>query len=204
MFDSLNLNYALLGLGAKPSDDLFQSLRKAYTEPGRFYHTDVHVAECLRHAKRYGHLAMSLPEIEISIWFHDAVYDTRRNDNEELSAEWAKRELMALGAPLEAISTVAEMILATKTHKSVFPDTNLLLDIDLGVLGASPPIFENYDQGIRNEYSWVPIADYRMGRSKVLASFLERPAIFKTLELKNEYETQARENLHRKLADLSA
>lgn len=204
MFDAFNLNAALVRFGAKSSDGLFEQLQLAYTEPGRYYHTDRHIAECLRQAKRYGHLAMSLVEIEIAIWFHDSVYDTHRNDNEEKSAEWAERELDQLGAPTKSISRVSEMILATKRHLSKNPDTILLIDIDLGVLGADRTIFEQYDQAIRQEYAWVPDADYRLGRSKVLASFLERPAIFQTSAIKNQYEIRARENLYRKIAQLVA
>ena len=77
VFDVRDLNAALLGLGARSSAELFEELRTAYCEPARYYHTDVHVAECLRHAKRYAHLAESLPEIEVAIWFHDAVCQRR-------------------------------------------------------------------------------------------------------------------------------
>jgi predicted metal-dependent HD superfamily phosphohydrolase len=204
MFDATSLNAALMSVGANSSIRLFEALQSAYKKPGRYYHTATHVAECLHQAKRYGHLATSLEEIEVAIWFHDAVYDTQRNDNEEKSAEWAERELSSLGARVESIARISEMMLATRTHSSTNLDTLLLIDIDLGILGAEPAIFEHYDQAIRREYSWVPEPDYRAGRIKVLSSFLERPAIFQTSEINVQYEVRARENLQRKIIELVA
>lgn len=203
MLDPRNMNTALVGLGAKPPTRLFEELLAAYTAPDRHYHTDAHVAQCLRQARRFGHLAHSIHEIEAAIWFHDAVYDTKRMDNEEKSAEWAQRELARLGARVDATDRVVEMILATKSHTSTNPDTILMVDIDLGILGAPPAHFEIYDQAIRKEFFWVPIADYRAGRAKVLGSFLERPVIFGTAEINLQYETRARENLLKKLEELT-
>jgi predicted metal-dependent HD superfamily phosphohydrolase len=204
MFDTCSLNATLIGLGARSSDRLFTELQTAYTSSGRYYHTDTHITACLRQAQRYGHLALSMPEVTAAIWFHDAIYDTHRNDNEAKSAEWAERALTALGARSESIARITEMILATRTHTSTNPDTLFLIDIDLSILGAEPAIFEHYDQAIRREYAWVPEADFRAGRTKVLASFLARPAIFQIAEINIEYEIPARENLHRKIIELAA
>lgn len=204
MFEVNNLNEAILGIGASPSDRLFATLNEAYGEVGRHYHTGTHIAECLRYAKRYQDLARSISEIEVSIWFHDAIYDTTRSDNEEKSATLAECELTGLGAPPSAIERVVEMILATKTHVSAHPDTRLLLDIDLGVLGAEPTAFESYDRDIRKEFSWVPEAAYRAGRSRVLTSFLEREHIFSTHVIRERIEARARENLKKKIAELCA
>ncbi len=96
------------------------------------------------------------------------------------------------------------MILATKNHLSENPDSLFMLDIDLGVVGAEPAVFERCDQAIQKEYSWAPDADFRVGRTKVLASFLERPAIFQTRGIRNQYEIRARENLRRTIAQLAA
>lgn len=204
MFEVIHLNTALAGIGAAPSDRLFAILSEAYGEAGRYYHTSTHIAECLQYAKRYQALATSISEIEVSIWFHDAIYDTTRSDNEEKSAALAENELSSLGASPQAIDRVIEMILATKTHVSAHPDTRLLLDIDLGVLGTEPMVFERYDQNIRKEFSWVPEDTYRAGRSKILTSFLEREKIFNSQLIRERYEEKARENLKRKLTELRA
>lgn len=204
MFEVGNLKAALAGIGAAPSDRLFSTLSEVYGDAGRYYHTSTHIAECLHYARQYQAFAMSISEIEVSIWFHDAIYDTTRSDNEEKSAALAENELSLLGASPKAIGRVVEMILATITHVSAHPDTRLLLDIDLGILGTEAVVFEQYDRNIRKEFSWVPEDAYRTGRSRVLTSFLEREQIFNTKMIRERYEAKARENLMRKLAELRA
>jgi hypothetical protein len=78
----------------------------------------------------------------------------------------------------------------------------LLLDIDLSILGADEDAFDRYDRAIREEYSWVPEAEYRNARIKVLKSFADRASIYHTLIGRKRYESQARANLERALARL--
>ena len=79
-----------------------------------------------------------------------------------------------------------------------------MVDIDLGILGASPAVFEEYDAAIRREFHWVPTVQYCMGRSQVLSSFLKRKAIYQTSTLFDLLEVQARENLSRKIKELAS
>lgn len=105
--------------------------------------------------------------------------------------------------PAGVVGRVAAMIRATKTHQSEDGDTRLLLDVDLAILGSGVVEFEEYDRAIRKEYAWVSEADYRSGRTKVLESFLRRPTIYRTPALRALHEKAARENLRRKVAELS-
>ncbi|KEG07189.1 hypothetical protein DQ04_10621020 [Trypanosoma grayi] len=71
-----------------------------YSEPQRRYHTLAHLEEMLQQLARYqagAPAAHRLPlegdttrclVVELALLFHDAVYDPRRGDNEERSAEW--------------------------------------------------------------------------------------------------------------------
>ncbi len=204
----MNLHFARLtrtlqALGCHKIVTLEAEVAAAYAESSRHYHNASHIADCLNHLDRHVTLASSPLEIELAIWFHDIVYDSRRSDNEERSAEWARRVLHDVGLPGDAVARVERMILATKHHGSQDADTALLLDIDLSILGAATDRFEAYDRAIRMEYAWVPLEDFKRGRCHVLSSFLARPQIFATEAFRLMYELQARANLQRKIADLN-
>ena len=48
------------------------------------------------------------------------------------------------------------------------PDAQLLVDIDLSILGSPAERFERYDQDVRKEYAWVPGFRYQEARAQVL------------------------------------
>ncbi len=139
-------------------------------------------------------------EIEIALWFHDAVYDPRRDDNEARSAEWAGLILRREGIDELAVLRVQDLILATR-HRTPprTADEELLLDVDLAILGSDAARFARYDEGIRKEYSWVPENDYHAARSQVLQGFLERDPIYRTDAMRERYEKSARWNLAKAL-----
>ncbi len=203
MFDEKNLHRSLAGLGIEFPGDIFVQLDTAYGESTRYYHNAQHVAECLKHFAVYQEQAQYPAEIEVAIWFHDAIYDTTKQDNEAQSAEWARRYLTDKNVAIASIDRIVEIIIATKTHESESADSALMVDIDLGILGATVDAFDAYDAAIRKEFHWVPTAQYCMGRSQVLSSFLKRETIYQTQLMRDLYETQARKNLSRKMIELS-
>jgi len=138
--------------------------------------------------------------VEFAIWFHDLVYDIHAADNEERSAMAAERFLSAT----ESGSVVGDLIRATKHDiPSGTPDAALLCDIDLSILGRSPGEYDAYARAIRQEYSWVPLAEYVKGRTRVLEAFLCRPSIFVLEELEECYGAQGRANLLREIGCLA-
>ncbi len=68
---------------------IYADLIARYTESHRFYHTFAHVAHCLDELETVRHLAIDSEALEMALWFHDAIYDTKARDNEEKSAELA-------------------------------------------------------------------------------------------------------------------
>ncbi|WP_339136962.1 MAG: hypothetical protein WGN25_03385 [Candidatus Electrothrix sp. GW3-4] len=204
MFHQDNLTRSLAKIGAQPSFSIFDKLKQVYTEPGRYYHTDKHITDCLTHVQPLRHQATHPAEIAIALWFHDAIYDTRREDNEEQSAEWAVNFLGASEVKQAVIDRIARLIMVTKIHDPFDADTALMTDIDLSILGAQPQLFEQYDADIRREYAWVPDEQFRQGRVQVLKSFLERARIYTTAYFSEQYEEQARVNLKRKIKQLSS
>lgn len=192
---------ALAEASCNASEGAFDRLVERHGEPGRSYHTDVHVAACLGLFDEFRHLAIRPAEVEIALWYHDAVYDPRGRDNEERSAAMARAELRALDP--EAERRIEAMILATRHGVPVRGiDQALVVDIDLSVLGGTPEEFARYDLRIREEYAWVPRDAYRVGRSTVLRGFLDRGRIFILPEFHRRFESRARANLGAALAEL--
>lgn len=182
---------------------IMQSLLGAYAEPQRHYHTQQHLSECLALFELHGSLAEHPAEVEIALWFHDAVYDVKASDNEARSAAWARQALSQYGVYAERVERVEDLIMATR--HAVAPqgqDQQLLIDIDLAILGSSRSRFDEYEAQVRREYSWVPRVIYRRKRRNVLSGFAQRQHIYSTQALRDSLEGSARENLAHSLKSL--
>ena len=191
-------------LGVPSPDDVRDAVIAEYQAPHRHDHTLDHVLDCLEILDRHRGLAERPLEIELAIWFRDAVYDTRRDDNESASADWAIEALRSAGLATAPIDRVKRMILATCDHESdTDADGRLMLDIDLSILGRAPDRFQEYEAQVRSEFDWVREDAFRAGRLEVLSTFLERTRLFSTDALFEVYEAQARSNLERSVAQLS-
>ena len=191
-------------VGASGSGEaLRQRLVDAWREPQRRYHTLQHLAECLGELEPVRHLAAAAGEVELGLWFHDAVYDVRGHDNEAKSAAWAADELRGAGVAAAAVERVRALVMATR--HAALPETTdeaLLVDIDLSILGAPPERFAEYETQIRAEYAWVDEAVFRSRRLAVLTGFLARPTIYATAHFRTLLEAAARANLQRSIAAL--
>ena len=175
---------------------LRERLIRAYAEPQRRYHSLQHLCECLAHFESALSLAGHPGEVEIALWFHDAIYELQGKDNEARSAQWARDELTSSGASTEQRQRVHALIMATcHTATPSDPDEQLLVDIDLAILGASPERFAEYNAQVKIEYSWVPSPIYEVKRKEVLKSFLDRSPIYSTEYFRGLREQQARTNL---------
>ncbi|CUS02658.2 conserved protein of unknown function [Candidatus Promineifilum breve] len=181
---------------AADGDAVILDLIARYAEPHRAYHNLDHIGDCLTHLDAARHLLARPNEVELAIWFHDAIYDPQRHDNEEQSALLVAAQLSAARVAAEVTARVAELIrLTAHTRDDLAGDAAVLCDIDLAILGAAPQRFERYDAAIRHEYEWVPEVIYRRERARVLAGFLERPRIYQTPFFFDRWEKQARANI---------
>lgn len=191
--------------GVSPSVGLCEQLLASYEEPHRRYHTLQHLSECMTHLHAARHLSERTHEVELALWFHDAIYAQRQHDNEARSAEWAKAVALQAGLSMGVAERIHALIMAT-CHDATptDPDAQILVDIDLSILGADRPRFDQYEQQVRQEYAWVPGFLFRRKRHQILASFLARPRIFMTGYFFERLEAQARANLARTLEKLGA
>lgn len=191
-------------LGAAEADDLlFHQLVASYSEPHRKYHTVQHLEECLTSLDQVRSEAERAAEVELALWFHDAIYDTFRKDNEERSAEWARESALAGGLSSEQANRIYDLILVTMHDAApAGRDAFVLVDVDLSILGAEAARFDEYERQVREEYAWVPGSLYRKARRQVLRGFLDRETIYSTEYFRGQHEARARENIARSLERL--
>lgn len=190
--------------GFETNEDCYRELVDRYSENGRFYHTQEHVAACLRHLDGCIDAVNEQREVELALWFHDAVYNPRSGSNEKDSADWAASFLSSNGAPEDAIARVHRLVMATEHDaRALTNDESLLVDIDLAILGADPETYDTFEKAIRAEYRHVPTFIYRQKRAQVLRGFLQRRQIFHNEPFTTEREARAQENLQQAVARLS-
>ena len=174
----------------------YERLRAAYAEPHRHYHNQQHIAECLAEFDGARHLVRQPEVVEAAIWFHDAIYKPRASDNEEQSAALAARCLVDARVSPALSDTVAELVMATKSHNSCADaDTAVMTDVDLSIFGQQGERFLEYEEQIRKEYRWVPKIIFAPKRAQILEGFLKRDRIYVTDFFHAKYDANARRNL---------
>jgi predicted metal-dependent HD superfamily phosphohydrolase len=193
-------------LGAREAADeaLYHEIIACHQDPARHYHTTTHLGEMFALWPLVERLAHHPAEVELAIWFHDAIYEPLAADNERRSAAWAAGAMRAAGLDEEAVERVKALILATR--HATEPDTvdeQVLLDLDLAILGAPPERFDAYEHQVRAEFASVPVTVFRERRREILEGFLARPAIYHTRPMFAAREAQARLNLARSIEHLS-
>ncbi len=197
--------WALLGRSALAG--LQAELMAAWSESHRHYHDARHLRECLALWTQWRAHCPRPGEVAIALWFHDAIYDPQAGNNELNSAAWAARSLARAGVDGDAVQRVHDLVMATQHDApaalAIGLEAQLLVDIDLSILGSPAERFERYDQDVRKEHAWVPGFRYQEGRAQVLRSFLARPRLYHGEHAVALLETQARINLAAALSRLA-
>ena len=179
--------------------------RAAYAEPGRHYHGREHLDHCLSQLQQVeGPDERERRLLGWAILWHDAVYDPRRSDNEEASAELARAELTGCGVSAADAEEVARLILLTKSHRADQGDRlgALIVSIDLAILAADADRYRAYAAAVRREYAHVGEGDWRRGRSAMLRSLLDADPLYPDPDFRERLEARARANIQAELSSL--
>ncbi len=172
-------------------------LQARYAVPPRAYHSFAHAARVAALASQLGGSRACV----LAAWFHDAIYEPGRPDNEARSADLLRSWLPDDADAAEA----ARLVRLTATHDPGPDDVDgaILCDADLAVLGAGAAAdYEAYRSRVRQEHRHVDDDGWRTGRTAVLQGLLDRPTIFRTPEGRARWESMARHNLAVELASL--
>lgn len=193
-------------LASEPA--LRDRLIEAYADPARGYHDTRHLVEVLDRLDTL----LAQPEaanvdrdaVVLAAWFHDAVYDGHRDD-EERSADLAEETLASTDVPAALVAEVARLVRLTERHRADAGDVAgaLLCDADVAILAADPERYDAYVRGVRAEYSQLDDAAFDHGRAEVLRRLLEGP-LFHTPLARELWEDRARANVEAELLRLTA
>jgi pantetheine-phosphate adenylyltransferase len=156
------------------SENSIKQLQRLWSEKTRFYHNTSN------------HLNQIIQDIEKNIWFkelypfektilllaaffHDAIYNPKKTDNEDKSIEFFKKSW--IGHDITMFNSVIKLIESTKYRKR--PITRLaqiFWDADnAGFTKGYTTILKN-EKLIRKEFNFVPAGKYRESRIKFLQS----------------------------------
>jgi predicted metal-dependent HD superfamily phosphohydrolase len=188
-----------LGGNGEAAPQVFDALYTAWSGDARRYHDVEHLVDCLREVDD--------PSAELALWYHDVVYLPGGHDCdcEERSALALLRDATRLGIP-EAIRGASAAMVRATAHAGgrVVGAADLVVDIDLSILGRDPLRFMDYEYGVQEEYAAIPVAVFRSARGRFLAALLERPNIFQTEQFRLRFEEPARANISALLARYEA
>jgi predicted metal-dependent HD superfamily phosphohydrolase len=186
------------------SGELWNKIIASYTNANRYYHNLNHIGSMVDLAHEYSNEILNQKAFRFAIFYHDLIYDTSRNDNEERSAECASNDLQKLHLDKSTIGHAISLIRATQYHNEQHSeDSNLFIDMDLAILGSAKELYEQYMHNIRKEYSLFNDMQYRKGRIDVLHYFLNMRFIYKTALFRTRFEQNARRNIHFELSCLT-
>jgi predicted metal-dependent HD superfamily phosphohydrolase len=201
---------ALDAIGAVAGDRaaVYADLVARHRAPGRRHHVLAHTSAVVDAVLGLHSGGDDWATPVLAAWFHDAVYDPTApaGANEGASAVLAGRALRALGATLAATGEVCRLICLTADHDPAPGDRAgaLLTDADLAVLAGTEEDYDAYVAAVRAEYAHLDDETWRTGRRAVLRSFLDRPAIYRTIAGRERWEPRARINISTELSRLGA
>ena len=180
----------------KPKErDWWRRVETKYGEPGRHYHTLVHIDAML--ALATNHEVQDRVAVDLATIFHDIVYDAvagggGRNERESalVFVEFAQSTTMTS----ERIDKVVQWIERTWSHDGadLDDDGRLFMDFDMSILGADHEAYARYASQVRREYGHVNWLYWRVGRSQFLSASTSKK-VFCTSEFA-ALEGKAREN----------
>ena len=181
------------------------ALVEAWSQPHRRYHSLAHLAAVLGIVDQLADHAADPRAVRLAAWYHDVVYDPRRDDNEQVSAGRARAGLRGL-VDDGTLATVERLVLLTAGHDPQPGDDDgaVLCDADLAVLAGPPDAYAAYASAVREEYGHLDDAVFTAGRTTVLERLLALPALYRLPGPAAQWTARARANLEAELVLLRA
>jgi predicted metal-dependent HD superfamily phosphohydrolase len=198
-------SWAALAGDSPTSRTEWAAVVEAWSEPHRRYHDLAHLAAVLGLIGELAGAAHDPDAVRLAAWYHDAVYDPQRTDNEQVSAERARAGLRGLVGD-GRLAEVVRLVLLTATHDPAADDVDgaVLCDADLAVLASPPEAYAGYASAVRAEYEHLSDEVFTAGRIAVLEHLLGLPRLYRSPAVPDEWTARARANLTAELSLLRA
>lgn len=181
-----------------------QELFTNYENADRYYHNLVHVYNFIKLFEEHK-TAIEKPLLfEVAIWWHDAIYEAKRNDNETRSVQLALRCWKNYLSTTD-LKYIAILISSTEKHLPLIEenDVHYFLDMDLSILATANHVYQQYVSYIEKEYTtYYPKVLYNIGRTKAMKSFHSRRQLYFTPFFNENYEFQAKNNIKLELGTI--
>lgn len=176
MKDYRKYDYSLRKFGC--TDEDIQFLIDKWNEPHRYYHNSDHLFELLDMITSRNGDTVSLHILIVAAFFHDAVYDPKRNDNEQKSAELFDAMCTLKCEPdyRQYLQIVMNIINATKYSPSLELDnldtlSREFLKMDLhGLMHHDLNDLMLTEEKMFKEFQFHEYSLYRLGRGQIMRS----------------------------------
>ena len=158
------------------SEETYTDIINRWSEPHRFYHNLDHLNFLINH---FQYLMIDkvitmeeMNRLVVVAFFHDVVYDPKRNDNESKSLDYFLEKEEECGTIKdEFIDQLAMMIMDTRERTE--PDDKLskiFWTADNSILSLPVNKLIEVEHKIFQEYQWVSYNEYKKGRIEFLES----------------------------------
>ena len=188
------------------TEDVWRDIHAYYGEDHRAYHTLEHINYCLKALDQAINEVDQPEAVELSIWFHDIIFQPGQANNEQKSAEFFQTVSEGI-LPDTLRLHVTQLILATMHHHhNISPptssDSQFMVDIDLSSFGLDEDAFGENTQALRQEQPELSDEEFQRSTARFFKSLLDRQRIFYTPYFFEQLEDKARQNIKNALQHL--
>lgn len=154
-------------------ENYIKNLEHQWADPVRYYHTKEHLNQIIQDIQKniwFSTLqAHEKVALLLAAFFHDAIYDPQRKDNEEKSKAYFLHACKFGDSPTQKL--ILDLIEVTKYRKRpVNRLQQIFWDADNAIFKKSYPVLVNYEKQIRKEFIHIPKEKYKIARIKFLES----------------------------------
>lgn len=190
-------------LGIDPQSGLFETVMSRLGEAHRRYHTSQKLHESLLAFDAIAHHCYEPALVELAIWFMDTHFHAERSGHLTHAANGAFEHLVSAGGTPEAGLRLRHLILSSSESLKVrTADVAVLRDASKAVFAAESSRFDEHELQLRDEFRFMQGRHFAEMRGRHLSS-LRLTGVYRTLEMRREFEGAALLNIQRRLRILS-